>query len=84
SVVSWRQGDGQLWQPNQQVIVYDPINGFNNDSLVIAEVEYSKSRDSGTLCRLRVGPSEAYLPEPPDPQESKKRKKTDNDDFEDF
>lgn len=45
-VAGWRQGDGQLWQPNQRVIVWDPIMGFNNVELVIAETTWSLD-DSG-------------------------------------
>ncbi|MFV4846732.1 phage baseplate assembly protein [Edwardsiella tarda] len=63
TVYGWRQGDGSLWQPNQRVIVYDPICGFNNVELLISEVHFTKDA-SGTLAELRVGPPDAYLPEP--------------------
>lgn len=63
TVLGWRQGDGQLWQPNQRVVVWDPILGFDNSELVIAEVNYQLS-DRGFTTRLRVGPQAAYMPEP--------------------
>lgn len=80
-VVGWRQGNGELWQPNMMVIVYDPIAGIYNEHRVIAEVEYIKNRNDGTICRLRVGPKEAYLPEPNQPEKAKKRRSDDEEDF---
>lgn len=77
TVQGWRQGNGELWKPNRVVAVYDPFNGFNNEALVIAEVTYRQD-DSGTLAELRVGPAEAYLPEPTTP---KKKKVVDEDFF---
>lgn len=62
TVQGWRQGDGTLWKPNQMVVVDDPLLGYDNEKLVIAEVKYSLSR-RGTLCELKVGPIEAYLPD---------------------
>ncbi len=73
-VQGWRQGNGELWQPNQVVNVYDPLLGFDNEPLVIAEVTYSQS-DQGTTTELRVGPADAYLPEPV----AAKQKKTSED-----
>lgn len=74
-VWGWRQGDGTLWQPNQRVIVFDPVCGFNNSELLISEVTFTKD-NNGTLTELRVGPPDAYLPEPEDKQTKgiKKRK----------
>lgn len=69
-VQGWRQGDGTLWKPNQMVVVNDPLLGYDNEKLVIAEVKYSLS-SRGTLCELKVGPVEAYLP---DKKKTKKRK----------
>ncbi|MBB7241383.1 baseplate protein, partial [Escherichia coli] len=43
--------------------VFDPLNNFDNDELVIAEVTYNQD-DRGTTTELRVGPADAYLPEP--------------------
>lgn len=62
TIQGWRQGDGSLWKPNQIVVVDDPLLGFDSEKLVIAEVKYSLS-SRGTLCELKVGPVEAYLPE---------------------
>lgn len=62
-VQGWRQGSGALWRPGLSVIVFDPLNNFDNDELVIAEVTYNQD-DRGTTTELRVGPADAYLPEP--------------------
>ncbi|EAA1519227.1 baseplate protein [Salmonella enterica subsp. enterica serovar Typhimurium] len=71
TVQGWRQGNGELWKPNQAVVVYDPLNGFDNETLVIAEVTYSQG-NNGTLTEIRVGPADAYLPEPFRPKAKKK------------
>ncbi|SKC22469.1 Mu-like prophage tail protein gpP [Kosakonia radicincitans] len=78
TVWGWRQGDGTLWQPNQRVIVSDPVCGFDNREMLISEVSFIKDR-SGTLAELRIGPPDAYLPEPIDPK--KRKKSTDKDPF---
>lgn len=78
TVLGWRQGDGRLWEPNQRVIVWDPVMGFDNTELVIAEVTYLLD-DSGFKTRLRVGPKIAYMPEP-DTEKRHRRRKRDNDD----
>lgn len=51
---------------------YDPICGFNNRELLISEVSFTKD-NNGTITELRVGPPDAYLPEPEN--DSKKRGK---------
>ena len=79
TVQGWRQGDGSLWLPNLQVIVFDPILGFNNRQMVIAEVTYQQD-ENGTVTEIRVGPPDAYLPEPAKPGKLKK-KTTEEDDF---
>ena len=80
TVQGWRQGNGALWLPNQQVIVYDPVLGFNNRQMVIAEVTYQQD-ERGTVSELRVGPPDAYLPEPEKPGRRKKKKSEDEDPF---
>ncbi|HIF6681403.1 TPA: phage baseplate assembly protein [Serratia marcescens] len=80
TVQGWRQGDGSLWKPNQRVIVFDPILGFNNREMLIAEVTYSLD-ENGTTSEIRVGPEDAYLPEPNKPGKRPKRKKAVEDDF---
>lgn len=52
---------GSLWKPNQRVIVFDPVLGFNNQELVISEVVYTQD-EGGTRCELRVAPEAAYIP----------------------
>lgn len=79
TVQGWRQGNGDLWKPNQRVIVFDPLVGFDNDELVIAEVTYSQD-GNGTITELRVGPADAYLPEP-STQKKKKKSSGGGDDF---
>ncbi len=73
-VWGWRQGDGSLWQPNQLVVVHDPVCGFDNDELLIAEVTFTKGA-TGTLTELRLAPPDAYLPEPENPASRKSQKK---------
>lgn len=70
TVQGWRQGDGTLWQPNMQVIVFDPVVGFDNREMVIAEVTWQVD-EGGTVSEIRVGPADAYLPEPPKPRKKK-------------
>lgn len=62
TVQGWRQGDGSLWKPNQRVIVFDPVLGFNNRELVTSEVVYTQD-EGGTRCELRVAPEAAYIPQ---------------------
>ncbi len=69
----WRQGDGTLWQPNQRVIVWDPVCGFDNREMLIAEVNFTNDTN-GTRAELRVGPPDAYLPEHENPKAKKKTK----------
>jgi len=61
TVQGWRQGNGSLWQPNQRVIVFDPVLGVHHRELVIGEVVYTQN-EGGTLCQLRVAPEAAYIP----------------------
>jgi len=77
TVQGWHQGDGSLWQPNLTVIVYDPVLGFDNREMVIAEVTYQQD-GNGTVTEIRVGPADAYLPKPPKPGK-RKTKKTEDD-----
>lgn len=68
TVQGWRQGDGTLWQPNQRVMVVDPIAGFHHRELVISEVVYTQD-EGGTRCELRLAPEAAWMPPPPLPEE---------------
>ncbi|EFH4003218.1 TPA: phage portal protein [Escherichia coli] len=72
-VQGWRQGNGTLWQPNQRVIVFDPVCGFDNTELLVSEVTFTQDQN-GTLTEIRVGPPDAYLPEPEAPGARKKKK----------
>ncbi|MGR9815124.1 phage baseplate assembly protein, partial [Escherichia coli] len=53
-VQGWRQGNGTLWQPNQRVIVFDPVCGFDNTELLVSEVTFTQDQN-GTLTEIRVG-----------------------------
>ncbi|WP_156293352.1 phage baseplate assembly protein [Serratia oryzae] len=80
TVQGWRQGNGKLWEPNQLVTVYDPVLGFINRDMLIAEVTYSKS-EQGTTAQLRIGPPDAYLPKPPKQKKGKKKADDNEDDW---
>lgn len=79
TVQGWRQGNGELWAPNLEVIVFDPLLGFDNEPLVIAEVTYSQD-ENGKTASLRVGPADAYLPQPY-VQKKKRKSQTDGDGY---
>lgn len=74
TVQGWRQGNGQLWEPNKTVIVTDPLLGFQNTELLISEVTWRKD-ETGTTSDLRIGPIDAYLPEPADAATATGRKR---------
>lgn len=78
TVQGWHQGDGKLWQPNMLVDVFDPVLGFDNREMVIAEVVYQQD-ENGTISELRVGPADAYLPEPTKPGKRKKKVAAEDD-----
>lgn len=71
--LSYDTYNGTLWQPNQRVIVFDPVCGFDNTELLVSEVTFTQDQN-GTLTEIRVGPPDAYLPEPEDPGARKKKK----------
>lgn len=62
TVQGWRQQSGALWVPNQLVRVRDALIGLDA-WLLIVEVSYRLS-GAGTLCVLKVGPVDGYLPTP--------------------
>lgn len=80
TVLGWRQGDGTLWQPNQRVTVWDPVMGFDNDELVIAETTWNLD-ERGFTTRLRVAPKAAYMPEPKTAKKHRHHSSDDEDDF---
>lgn len=81
TVQGWRQGNGQLWQPNQRVVVWDPVMGFNNAELVVAEVTWQLDDKLGFTTRMRVGPDIAYMPEPKLARRHHRKKSDDEDGF---
>lgn len=61
TVDSWRDSAGVLWTPNTLVPVKLP--GISRD-LVIAEVRFHRSNETGTTAELVMMPREAFTPEP--------------------
>ncbi|WP_455424790.1 phage baseplate assembly protein [Dryocola sp. LX212] len=80
TVAGWRQGDGSLWRPNLRVVVWDPVMGFDNTELVIAEASWTLD-DRGFMTRLRVGPAITYMPEPKVGRRHRHRRRRDDEDF---
>ncbi len=62
TVDSWRDGAGQLWTPNTLVPVDLP--GVPTGDLVLGEVTFRRSNDSGTTADLVLMPATAFMPEP--------------------
>lgn len=58
---SWRDSAGKLWAPNTLIPVKLP--GISAD-LVIAEVHFRRSSESGTTAEIAAMPSAAFTPEP--------------------
>lgn len=75
-VAGWLQSNGELWQPNMQVRVIDPLIGFDR-VMVISEVEYALD-EGGSVTTLRVAPAVAFRP-PPKGKGKKKGTKTGGD-----
>lgn len=62
-VQGWRQGNGQLWAPGLLVPVKAPKLRLDGDML-ITQVRYSVSDDSGTTTEISVKRPDAFAPEP--------------------
>ena len=69
----WCRAGDRVTVRNQRVIVFDPVCGFDNTELLVSEVTFTQDQN-GTLTEIRVGPPDAYLPEPEDPGARKKKK----------
>ncbi|KQN00573.1 phage baseplate assembly protein [Sphingomonas sp. Leaf25] len=63
TIDSWRDAAGDLWMPNTIVPVELPARLPASD-LVVAEVTFRRSSESGTTAELRLMPREAFVPEP--------------------
>ena len=61
---SWRDGAGQLWEPNTLVSVTSPRLKLSAESLLIAEVTYARDDYYGTTATLTLLAPEAFLPQP--------------------
>lgn len=59
---------GEPWLENTRVAVYDPLNNFNGDELLIVSVNGKVDRKNGDVCDLVLRPIFAYeqraMPEP--------------------
>ncbi|HEX7851406.1 MAG TPA: hypothetical protein VF485_16875 [Sphingomonas sp.] len=63
TVDSWRDSAGTLWAPNTIVPVELPGNRAGAE-LVLSEVTFRRSANSGTTADLLLMPREAFVPEP--------------------
>ncbi|WP_174296540.1 phage baseplate assembly protein [Sphingomonas bacterium] len=63
TVDSWRDSAGKLWTPNTLVPVSVPGNRGGAE-LVLGEVTYRRSSESGTTADLVLMPPAAFTPEP--------------------
>jgi prophage tail gpP-like protein len=63
TVDSWRDKDGKLWAPNTLVPIDLPGNRAGKE-LVVGEVVFRRSSDSGTTADLMLMPRAAFVPEP--------------------
>ncbi|NUV15859.1 hypothetical protein MS6207_00002 [Escherichia coli] len=72
-VQGWRQGNGTLWQPNQRVIVFDPVCGFDNTELLVSEVTFTQDQN-GTLTEIRVAHLMLICLNPKPPARGKRKK----------
>lgn len=59
---SWRDSNGDLWQPNTICTVSRPQTGFKKD-LLIAEIEFVQG-EGGTHANLVLMPPQAFKPQP--------------------
>lgn len=62
AVPGWGHPAGGLWRPGRGVTVEDERGWLDlgSETLVIAEAAYTRSGDSGTLCRMTARPPEAF------------------------
>jgi prophage tail gpP-like protein len=63
TVQGWKQADGSLWPVNVLVPVRSPRIRIDGD-LLITQVEFSVSPDSGTLTNFTLRRPDAFTPEP--------------------
>lgn len=60
---SWRDGKGDLWQPNTLVPISIPSMELPREQWVVAEVTFQRDMN-GTHATLVLMPADAFLPEP--------------------
>lgn len=62
TVDSWRDSAGKLWAPNTVIPVDLP--GVSAADLVLGEVTFRRSNETGTTASLVLMPAQAFTPEP--------------------
>lgn len=60
---SWRDAGGTLWTPNTVVPVEVPGNSAGS-ALILSEVTFRRSNETGTTADVVLMPREAFVPEP--------------------
>jgi prophage tail gpP-like protein len=63
-VDSWRDGSGNLWQPNTLVDINIPALKLADRTWLIGQVTYSRNEETGTTATLVLNPPIAFQPEP--------------------
>ncbi|SEJ21735.1 Mu-like prophage tail protein gpP [Azotobacter beijerinckii] len=61
---SWRDASGALWAPNTLAPVSLPKLKLESEGLLISEVTFQRTEESGTTARLTLMAPEAFLPKP--------------------
>jgi prophage tail gpP-like protein len=64
-VDSWRDGDGNLWEPNTLAPVDMPALQIPNKKWLISEVSFIVNLYRGKIAEVTMMPKEAFVPQPP-------------------
>ena len=59
AVAGWRQGNGDLWEPNAIVRVEDPIVGVHAELLIVS-CDWTLDEGGGEITEMRVAPVGGY------------------------
>jgi prophage tail gpP-like protein len=60
----WRDDNGYLWEINRIVDVCIPRRRLDYEPMLVGEVEFTKSREAGTITKLSLCRPDAFSPEP--------------------